>query len=125
MKPKIIIGIIIIVAALSWLILGGFTSSAVYYLSIPELLAQDIDAGEGIRVTGYVAPESIDWDAEKIELRFKLYEQADSLDVFYAGIMPDQMRDAQQVVAEGHLDENGQFVATKLLLKCPSKYETE
>jgi len=125
MKPKIIIGIIIIVAALGWLIFGGFTSSAVYYLSISELMAHEAESGEGLRVTGYVAPESIDWNAEKIELRFKMYEDADSIDVYYAGIMPDQLQDAQQVVAEGHLDETGQFIATKLLLKCPSKYETE
>ena len=32
--------------------------------------------------------------------------------------------DAQQVVAEGHLDSSGVFYASKLLLKCPSKYET-
>ncbi len=126
MKPKIIVGVTIIVAALAYLIIGGFKDNAVYYLTIPELHAKTkLPVGEGLRVTGYVVPQSIDWDANKIELRFAMAEAGDTLNVFYKGIMPDQLAEAQQVVAEGQLDSTHVLVASKLLLKCPSKYEVK
>lgn len=124
MKPKIIIGIVIIVSALFFLIFSGFKDTASYYLTVPELLAKtDITPDEGIRVHGYVNPESIEWDAERIELKFSIIEANDTLGVFYKGVKPDQLADAQQIVAEGHLQEDGLFIANKILLKCPSKYE--
>jgi cytochrome c-type biogenesis protein CcmE len=126
MKPKIVIGVLIIVVALGYLIIGGFKENAVYYLTIPEVHAKtSLQAGEGLRVSGYVVPQSIDWNADKIDLHFAMTESGDTLNVYYKGIMPDQLAEAQQVVAEGHLDSSGVLVASKLLLKCPSKYEVK
>ncbi len=124
MKPKIIIGVLIIVAALAYLIIGGVKETAIYYLTIPELFAKsELPIGEGVRVSGYVIPESIEWSSEKIQLRFAMAEEGDTLRVLYNGIMPDQLAEAQQVVAEGIIDSTGVLVANKLLLKCPSKYD--
>ena len=125
MKPKIFIGVIIIVAALGYIIIGGIRDTAVYYLTVSEFRASnDLSAGDGVRLSGYVVPESIQWDPEKIELNFALYEEADTIKVFYKGVMPDQLGDAQMVVTEGQLSEDDTLVANKILLKCPSKYET-
>jgi len=125
MKPKILIGVIIIVAALGYIIIGGIKETAVYYLTVSEFRAdQDLQAGDGVRLSGYVVPESIQWNPEKIELNFALYEEADTINVYYKGVMPDQLADAQMVVTEGQLTESGSLVANKILLKCPSKYET-
>ena len=126
MKPKIIIGTLIIVAALGFLIISGFKDSSVYYMTVTELNAKKAGlAGEGLRVSGYVIPSSIDWDAEKIKVRFTMLEGRDSLRVLYKGVKPDQLADAQQVLAEGKLDAEGVLQASKLLLKCPSKYEAQ
>ena len=126
MKPKIIIGTLVIVAALGWLIFGSMGNTTVYYLTVSELRAQpNIETEKGYRVTGYVDTTSIEWDAENIKLGFRMFEESDSLRVIYNGIAPDQLRDAQQVVVEGKFDGEGQFQANKLLLKCPSKYEAE
>jgi len=125
MKPKILIGVIIIVIALGYIIIGGIKETAVYYLTVSEFRAKkDLLPGDGVRISGYVVPTSIRWDPEKIELNFALYEEADTINVFYKGVMPDQLADAQMVVTEGQLAENGSLEANKILLKCPSKYET-
>ena len=126
MKPKIVIGVVLIVTAIAYLIIGGLRDTSVYYMTIPELYAKtNIAPGEGLRITGYVIPSTIKWDAEKIELRFAMTENSDTLRVFYKGIMPDQLADAQQVVVEGALDQSRTMVANKILLKCPSKYEVK
>ena len=126
MKPKIIIGTLIIIVALGFLIISGFKDSAVYYMTVTELNAKKAGlTGEGLRVSGYVIPSSIHWDAEKIQVRFTMLEGRDSLRVLYKGVKPDQLADAQQVLAEGKLNADGIFQASKLLLKCPSKYEAQ
>lgn len=126
MKPKIVIGITIIVAALAFLIISGVRDSSVYYMTVSEINAKKSNLqDEGVRVSGYVIPASILWDAENIQVRFTMIEGNDSLQVFYKGVKPDQLADAQQVLAEGKLTTDGSFHAYKLLLKCPSKYEAK
>jgi cytochrome c-type biogenesis protein CcmE len=124
MKPKIIIGVLIMAAALIYLIVGSFGDSTLYYLTVKELYAKGKrNPNEGLRVNGYVVPSSIKWDPEKIEVRFILADGKDSLRVFYKGVAPDQLADAQQAVVEGKMGGDGELKATKILLKCPSKYE--
>jgi cytochrome c-type biogenesis protein CcmE len=124
MKPKIVIGVLVIIAALIYLMVTGFQESSVYYLTVSEVKekAQEMQ-GEGLRVSGYVDPASIKWDPARIEVHFTLIEGPDSLRVYYKGVIPDQLADAQGVLAEGKLTTDGRFDATKLMLKCPSKYE--
>jgi cytochrome c-type biogenesis protein CcmE len=126
MKPKIVIGVLVIVAALVYLVVGGFKDTAVYYMTVKELYAEEtMPLGEGVRISGYAVPESIDWNSEEIKLTFSLAEENDTLQVIYNGIMPDQLADAQQVVVEGTLENSGILTANKILLKCPSKYEVK
>jgi cytochrome c-type biogenesis protein CcmE len=124
MKPKIVIGVVIIVAALVYLIVGGLKDNASYYLSVSELQARtDLVPTDGVRVYGIVDPTTIQWNPQAIELSFNLLDQGDTLRIFYKGVKPDQLADAQQVVLEGHLRADGVFNASKIMLKCPSKYE--
>lgn len=126
MKPKIVIGVLIIVGALIYLLASGFQDNASYYLTVNELQAKtELTPEDGVRIQGYVDPASIEWDPDKIELYFKMNYEGDTVRVYYQGIKPDQLADAQQVVCEGHITESGDFTATKIMLKCPSKYEVE
>ena len=126
MKPKIIIGVLVMVAALIYLIFSGLQGSAAYYVTIAELRSRpELADGKGIRIHGMVDPATIQWHAAEIELYFDLYDEGDSLRVFYQGIKPDQLANAQQVVMEGRLRPDGVFHASKIMLKCPSKYEVK
>lgn len=126
MKPKIVIGVLLIVAALIFLMVSGFKDNAAYYLTVSELHAKtDLSPEDGVRIHGYVDPATIQWDPERIELYFDLHEAGDTLHIYYEGVKPDQLADAQQVVAEGHLRADGVFHAKTIMLKCPSKYEVE
>jgi cytochrome c-type biogenesis protein CcmE len=126
MKPKIVIGVLVIIAALVYLVVGGFKDTAVYYMTVKELYAdQSMPVGEGVRISGYVVPETINWDAENIKLSFAMAEEQDTLNVEYSGIMPDQLAEAQQIVVEGKLESGKLLQANNILLKCPSKYEVK
>ncbi|MBN1998940.1 cytochrome c maturation protein CcmE [candidate division KSB1 bacterium] len=126
MKPKIVIGVGLIVLLLGYFIFGSLNKgTTVYYLTVSELIAkQPKPVGENLRISGVAVPVSIYYDPDKIQLRFTLADSSDTLNVLYNGPAPDQLADAQQVVVEGVLDSLGVFQAGKVLLKCPSKYET-
>jgi cytochrome c-type biogenesis protein CcmE len=126
MKPKIVIGVIIIIGALSLLIVRGLNKTAFYYYTISELRGKkDLPSGQGFRISGTIVPQSIQWNAEAIQLNFILVEGTDSLQVRYNGTMPDRLADAQQIVVEGLMETCGVFTAKKILIKCPSKYESK
>ncbi len=126
MKPKIVIGVTVIIAALLYLIFASFKDNTLYYMTVRELYSQDVlPVNKGLRINGTVVPSSINWNAQKIELAFILSEGKDSLAVVYKGPAPDQLANGQPAVVEGKLDGDGVFHATKITLKCPSKYEAK
>lgn len=126
MKLKIIIGIVVIIAAIAFLIIGGMKETAVYYLTVSEAVAQTHpDSSKGLRISGDVVSGSIDWQPADSKLNFLMTDYQDTLLVVYNGMKPDQLVEAQQVIAEGRMRSDGAFQAGSLMTKCPSKYETK
>jgi cytochrome c-type biogenesis protein CcmE len=56
-------------------------------------------------------------------LRFEITDERESLSVEYKGVRPDLLVEGTRTVVEGRYTPGGIFQATKVLLKCPSKYE--
>ena len=122
-RKRFFIGGIIIFLAIAYLGYMGFTSSATYYYTVSELLEQGSSvSGENIRVNGQVMPGSIEQEAAGRILRFTLTSEEVSLAVVYQGVVPDNFKTGNEVIAEGYLDSNGIFQAQTLMVKCPSKY---
>jgi cytochrome c-type biogenesis protein CcmE len=45
--------------------------------------------------------------------------------VYHKGPIPQNLMEADNVVVVGRFDENGTFVAQRILVKCPSKYQAK
>lgn len=121
---KFLVVVLVIVLVLSYLVYAGVRRASVYYLTVSELLTQagqtrDLPA----RVSGKVVPGSIQWDQLRQSLRFRITDGQKVLPVRYQGVVPDIFGDGREVVVEGRLNAGGEFVATTLLAKCPTKYE--
>ncbi len=126
MKPKVAVGVAVIIAALGYIIYDGLRVGAAYYLTVSEFKARtDLSPARGIRLHGIVDPASITYSAESRVLSFRMIEGNDTLRVRYRGIRPDQLAEAQEAVLEGRLGDEGVFEASKIMLKCPSKYEAK
>ncbi len=151
-KPnlRLIIGGIIILAALLYLIISSTMANANYFMTVSELLSQKQElAGKNIRLSGAIIGSTIVYDPQKMDLSFQvaeipgdykeidrrgglakvLYEAVNDptlprLTIHYLGPKPDLMKDEAQAIVTGSLDQNGVFQATELLMKCPSKYES-
>lgn len=125
---KPLIGFLVVAAAVAYLMMLGMRGSSAYYLTVGELLdkagGSGLSAEQRIRVSGDIVGDSVRWDAGRVLLSFSLAENGRTLAVEYNGIKPDNFADATQAVVEGYY-RSGVVRADKLMLKCPSKYESE
>lgn len=124
---KLIIGTVIILAAVVYLLSAGF-SDVKTHISLETLVAE----GEGYRdkrvqTEGRVIGDSVNWDAAAVKLTFQISGMADSnvvIPVLYLRPMPENFQDATEVLVSGTYVPGGEFLAEELITKCPSKYET-
>jgi cytochrome c-type biogenesis protein CcmE len=114
-----------ILGTLAWLAVGGVNETSTYYKTVTELKSmQDVHA-KRLRVAGDVKEGSIQRNGR--EVRFVLKQEAETINVFYNGIdpLPDTFKDGAQAVADGKLNPDGTFHASKIQAKCASKYEAD
>lgn len=122
MKPKYIVGGLIIVAFVIWGV-TSFMSTSIRYVSLNE-----VPATTGtVQVMGKIDFAAVTYDAANARLIFDItgLEKEtihDRLKVVYSGTVPGNFDQATSVVAKGKY-QAGTFVAEQLLVKCPSKYQ--
>lgn len=150
-KWKFVIGGLVILAAIIYMIVVSTQNSAQYFLTIQELQTRGSAAvGQNVRVSGAVVGDSIQYDAQKLELRFTVANvpgdekeidaegglakvldaavadpNAARMQVIYEGVKPDLMKGQAQAIMDGHIDAQGVFHADTLLMKCPTRYESQ
>jgi cytochrome c-type biogenesis protein CcmE len=125
-KLKFVIGGVLILGAIVYVTISSFQSDAIYYLTLKELNTQRATLiGQPIRVNAPLDKSSIQFDNKTLILKFNLVDGNLVLPVVYQGVVPDTMEQSQSIVAEGRLGADGVFQASTILVKCPSKYETQ
>lgn len=121
---KVLIGALVVVAAIVYLVASGMRGATVYSLTVGELKDRGPDVvGQGVRVSGILDGDTVSFDSQALLLTFTLRDGDQSLPVLYEGVKPDNMKDDAEVIVEGKLRPDGTLEAKTLLFKCPSKYE--
>ena len=149
MKPKFILGFLLIMAAVVYLIVSSTKASAEYFMTVDELKAEGSSAvNKSVRLSGAVIGDTIQYDADTLTLTFEvahvsgdnneieaqgglaevLYQAVNDptrsrVQVVYIGVKPDLLRGEAQAIMTGTLGDDGVFHADELLLKCPTRYE--
>lgn len=126
---KITIGVLLVLAAVFYLIIAGLSSAqAAYYLKVGEALQGHIEQGRYYRIEGKIAGDSVSFDSKSnpVVLKFQIYDDnvpQQKLTVIYNDVEPDNFTEATSAVVEGRFNQDGAFQADTLSLKCPSKYD--
>lgn len=125
-RTRIAIGVAVVFVALGYLVFTGISRSATYYLTVSEMKSKAATLGDrSVRVTGKLDGSSLKWDAKDILLTFDLTDGTNRVSAVYHGIRPDGMDDGRDIVIEGKVAANGSFDVKNILVKCPSKYESQ
>jgi cytochrome c-type biogenesis protein CcmE len=124
-NKKVIIGAVIVLAAIVFLSIRAFAGSATYYYELAELNQKSQSLyGETVKVRGLVEEGSVQQVTESATLRFIMTDESRNftLPVVYKGAVPDTFKEGSEVVCEGILGVDNIFQARVLMPKCPSKY---
>lgn len=122
---RFLIGAFLIFGVIGYLIFFGLTNTQQYFLTVGELQGKGSSAvGQGVRVGGNLVQKSISKDIKASQIAFAITDGTKQLNVRYGGVVPDTFDQATEVIAEGKLGSDGTFVATQVLAKCPSKYDS-
>ncbi len=150
-RMKFIAGGALIVAAILFLIVSSTMNTAQYFLTVEELFAMGDEAiGRELKVEGVVDGATIEFDAASLTLRFTVVHLPGDMDeierlggmaeaakqalldpdtlrlpVVVNGPKPDLLQDRAQAIITGQLSPDGIFLGEEVLLKCPTRYESE
>ncbi|HEX2335993.1 MAG TPA: cytochrome c maturation protein CcmE [Hyphomicrobiaceae bacterium] len=103
------------------LVLIALRDTIVFFHTPSEVAQKGIGPGQRIRLGGLVAIGSLKRGAGST-VEFAVTDTASSIEVRYAGILPDLFREGQGVVTEGALDASGRFLADTVLAKHDEAY---
>jgi len=150
-KLKFILVSVGLIAVVAFLLITGTASSGQYFITVNTLLARPELAGKTVRITGAVIGSTIHNDQTAHTFTFTLANLNDdpaALDksgglakalhmavvdpasthlnvVVLNQPMPDLLQDEAQAILTGTLDAKGVFHADEVLLKCPSRYQSD
>ena len=124
-RAKLLIGLVVIVAALGYLSFLAFKSATVYYYTVGELseIGPNPD-GKSVRVSGKLVPSSFSREDGSTLATFRLTDSVETLSAVYDGVLPDLFfNEHSEILVEGTYGPNGLFDAQAIIVKCPSKYQ--
>ena len=120
MKPKYIVGILIIVVFIVFAAIN-LSKSLTPYVSLDDAKR----SSKVVQVKGQRVHGSEKFDVDSKVFTFKMADdKGEQFEVIYHGVKPANMEQAEEIVVIGRYTQ-GHFEADQLLVKCPSKYQAE
>src|SRR5216683_2554065 len=96
------------------LVLSSLRESIVFFNSPTDIAEKKSAAGTRVRLGGMVKVGSLQ-RGDNLQLRFEVTDGNKDIPVSYRGIVPDLLREGQGVVAEGHIEPGGTFMADTMI----------
>ena len=122
-RMYIIGAVLLALAGAAALALTAFEDSVVFFFSPSEIVEKSpIDPDQRLRIGGLVEEGTVTKLQDGKTIAFVVTDMAQSVTVAYSGILPDLFREGQGIVAEGHMNANGTFVASEVLAKHDENY---
>jgi cytochrome c-type biogenesis protein CcmE len=120
---RLLIGAVIIIAALSYMIYGGMQEAMVYFVTPSELRAKESPSTDKfLRLGGMVVKGSLQKDLQNLTYRFELTDGSATLPIFFKGVPPDLFSEGKGAVVEGRIGSDGVFHATTIMAKHAEEY---
>src|SRR5690625_3344601 len=124
-NSKIVFGSSVVVLGILFMLIIATPASSGQEVTIGYLQENIVELKETYTTTeGLLVDDSIDWNADDIELRFEIEdEEGNVLPVFYHGVEPDNFTDEVNIIVHGYIQDDGIFEAEKVQTRWSSTYE--
>jgi cytochrome c-type biogenesis protein CcmE len=85
----------------------------------------EVEVGQQFRIGGMVKEGTFVSASDSLRVNFETTDYVHAVPVQYEGILPDLFREGQGIVAEGSVDADGVFMASKVLAKHDENYMSQ
>jgi len=123
-RPLLLVAVAFVaLAAFGFILVGGLDENIVYFVTPTELHEKGDEAVDApVRLGGQVAPGSVVWNADALDLRFRMTDGQREVEVHSSGAPPQMFRDGIGVIVEGRLTRAGIFESDNLMVKHSNEY---
>jgi len=102
--------------------LKALNQNIMFFFSPSEVIAGKAPINRLFRIGGMVVDGSVHRPGDGLTVEFDISDNGQRVTVQYRGILPDLFREGQGIIANGKLNESGQFVAEQVLAKHDENY---
>lgn len=128
MSPQLkrAVGAAVVACATAYLAWLGAATSWQYYVLVDECAADpDTFVGHRMRVSGRVAPGTLQISADRKSATFILRGAESELHVSCGAPLPDNLAEDMEVVVEGTLEQSACLAGDRVITRCASKYQAK
>ena len=104
------------------LVLKSLDQNIMFFFTPTEVMSGKAPQNKLFRMGGMVVEGSVDRPGDGLTVKFDLTDNEQRVTVSYAGILPDLFREGQGIIANGKLNDSGEFVAEEVLAKHDENY---
>ena len=104
------------------LALKSLDQNIMFFFTPSEVISGKAPANKLFRMGGMVVEGSVNRPGDGLTVKFDLTDNEQQVTVQYAGILPDLFREGQGIIANGKLNDSGEFVAEEVLAKHDETY---
>lgn len=102
--------------------LKSLNENIMFFFTPAEVAAGEAPSDRLFRIGGMVVDGSVKRPGDGLTVEFGLTDNDGVVTVLYTGILPDLFREGQGIVANGKLNQSGDFVAEEVLAKHDENY---
>jgi len=117
----VVLAVVAIVGA-ALLAMSALKDQAAYFYTPTDVLKDHVAPGTAVRLGGMVTSGSLKRLPDGVTITFAVTDNAASVPVRFAGIVPALFREGSGVVADGRFEPGGTFVADTILAKHDERY---
>jgi cytochrome c-type biogenesis protein CcmE len=104
------------------LMLFSLTQNINVFLTPSQIARTHLASNYAFRLGGMVKKNSVRRQQQSLLTAFVVTDFDNDIVVNYNGVLPDLFREGKGVIAEGHLNATGTFIATQVLAKHDENY---
>lgn len=102
--------------------LKSLEENIMFFFTPTEVVDGKAPKNKLFRMGGMVVDGSVSRPGDGLTVQFDLTDNEKQVTVRYAGILPDLFREGQGIIANGQLDDRGDFIAQEVLAKHDEEY---
>jgi cytochrome c-type biogenesis protein CcmE len=104
------------------LVLKSLNENIMFFFTPSEVLLGKAPQNRLFRIGGMVVDGSVTRPGDGLTVKFDLTDNEQLVKVCFAGILTDLFREGQGIIANGKLNDRGEFVAEEVLAKHDENY---